>query len=84
MHGVLKSNYYYNYNYNKIFKSGWLSTALISALIGQFNWTVRAIMRALKWLFFFHCQQKNLGISCVLILKRALCVTNFVKVMMNW
>ena len=30
----------YNHNYNKILKSDWLSTALISALIGQFNRTV--------------------------------------------
>ena len=30
-----------NHNYNKILKSDWLSTALISALIGQFNRTVR-------------------------------------------
>ena len=49
----------HNHNYNKIVKSDWLSTALISALIGQFNrtvsnWTVRAITRVLKWLFF-HC-----------------------------
>ena len=29
-----------NHNYNKIVKSDWLSTALISALIGQFNRTV--------------------------------------------
>ena len=41
--------YYYYHNYNKILKSDWLSTALISALIGQFNRTVRAITRALKW-----------------------------------
>ena len=27
--------YYYNHNYNKIVKSDWLSTTLISALIGQ-------------------------------------------------
>ena len=33
--------YYHNHNYNKILKSDWLSTALISALIGQFNRTVR-------------------------------------------
>ena len=33
--------YYYNHNYNKILKSDRLSTALISALIGQFNRTVR-------------------------------------------
>ena len=55
----------YNHNYNKIVKSDWLSTALISALIldsliGQYasclsNWTVHAITRALKWLFFFYC-----------------------------
>ena len=35
--------YYYNHNYNKILKSDWLSTALISALIGQFNRTVRVM-----------------------------------------
>ena len=29
-----------NHNYNKIVQSDWLSTALISALIGQFNRTV--------------------------------------------
>ena len=29
-----------NHNYTKILKSDWLSTALISALIGQFNRTV--------------------------------------------
>ena len=32
-----------NHNYNKIVKSDWLSTALISALIGQFNKTVRVM-----------------------------------------
>ena len=35
--------YYYNHNYNKIVKSDWLLTALISALIGQFNRTVRVM-----------------------------------------
>ena len=35
--------YYYYHNYNKIFKSDWLSTALISALIGQFDRTVRVM-----------------------------------------
>ena len=35
--------YYYNHNYNKIVKFDWLSTALISALIGQFNRTVRVM-----------------------------------------
>ena len=32
-----------NHNYNKIVKSDWLSTALISALTGQFNRTVRVM-----------------------------------------
>ena len=32
-----------NHNYNKIVKSDWLSTALISALIGQLNRTVRVM-----------------------------------------
>ena len=32
-----------NHNYNKIVKSDWLSTALISALIGQFNRTLRVM-----------------------------------------
>ena len=34
---------FYNHNYNKIVKSDWLSTALISALIGQFDRTVRVM-----------------------------------------
>ena len=34
-----------NHNYNKIVKSDWLSTALISALIGQFNRTVRVMLK---------------------------------------
>ena len=40
-----KNSFYYtiNHNYNKIVKSDWLSTALISALIGQFNRTVRVM-----------------------------------------
>ena len=33
----------YNHNYNKIVKSDWLSTALISALIWQFKKTVRVM-----------------------------------------
>ena len=33
----------FNHNYNKIVKSDWLSTALISALIGQFNRTVHVM-----------------------------------------
>ena len=32
-----------NHNYNKIVKSDWLSTALISALIGEFNRTIRVM-----------------------------------------
>ena len=32
-----------NHNYNKIVKSDWLSTTLISALIGQLNRTVRVM-----------------------------------------
>ena len=32
-----------NHNHNKIVKSDWLSTALISALIGQFTRTVRVM-----------------------------------------
>ena len=36
-------DYFVNHNYNKILKSDWLSTALISALIGQFNRTVRVM-----------------------------------------
>ena len=35
--------YFVNHHYNKIVKSDWLSTALISALIGQFNRTVRVM-----------------------------------------
>ena len=47
-------SYYYYY---KILKSYWLSTVLISALIGQYasclsNWMVGDITRALNWLFF--------------------------------
>ena len=34
--------------------------------------------------FFSLLAKRNLGISCVSILKRALCFTNFVKVMVNW
>ena len=49
-----------------------------------YNWTVHAIMRVLKWLFFSLLAKTNLGISCVLILKRALYITNFVNVMINW
>ena len=37
------NNNHHHHNYNKIVKSDWLSTALISALIGQFNRTVRVM-----------------------------------------
>ena len=41
---LLQIGYYnHNHNYNKIVKSDWLSTALISALIGQLNRTVRVM-----------------------------------------
>ena len=44
----------------------------LDSLIGQYasclsNWTVRAITRALKWLFFFTASQTKFRISCVLI-----------------
>ena len=35
----------YNHNYNKILNFDWLSTALISALIGQFNRTVPVMLK---------------------------------------
>ena len=41
------NNNNHNHNYNKIVKSDWLSTALISALIGQFNRTVRVMPKYL-------------------------------------
>ena len=53
-----------NHNYNKILKSDWLSTALISALIGQFNGAVRVTSKQLEstrhraraeMAFLFHC-----------------------------
>ena len=50
---------FFNHNCNEIVKSDWLSTALISASIGQFNRTVRAITRALKWLFFSLLAKQN-------------------------
>ena len=34
---------YFVHDYNKILKSDWLSTALISALTGQFNRKVRVM-----------------------------------------
>ena len=59
-----------NHNYNKIFKSDWLSTALISALIGQFIRTVRvknAPSRAPLNGFFFTASKTKFRISRVLI-----------------
>ena len=46
------------------------------------NWTVRAITRA--ELAFFFTARKKIGISSVVIKKRALYTANFVKVMINW
>ena len=40
---LFQGDYLVNHNYNKILKSDWLSTALISALIGQFDRTVRVM-----------------------------------------
>ena len=40
---LLRFIFTFNHNYNKILKSDWLSTALISALIGQLNRTVRVM-----------------------------------------
>ena len=40
---VKESSFVINHNYNKIVKSDWLLTALISDLIGQFNRTVRVM-----------------------------------------
>ena len=37
------SRFTINHSYNKIVKSDWISTALISALIGQFNRAVRVM-----------------------------------------
>ena len=54
----------------KILKSDCLSTALILALVGQSNRTVRTIKRALNWFFFSLLAETNLGISCVLIAKK--------------
>ena len=48
----LNNNNNNNNNYNKILKSDWFSTALISALIGQFNWTVIASEKILEFLVF--------------------------------
>ena len=39
----------YNHNYNKIVKSDWLSTSLISALIGQFHRAPLLTLLQLVW-----------------------------------
>ena len=57
-------SYVLNQNYNKMLKSDWLSTALISALIGQYasclkNWTACAITRMLIKLFFHLLARKS-------------------------
>ena len=44
-----------NHNYNKIVKSDWLSTALISALIGQLIGQYALSRARLNGFFFFHC-----------------------------
>ena len=59
-----------NHNEKKILKSDWLSTALISSQVGQFNRTVLVTYasvigqnvpsRALKWLFFTAGKKKVL------------------------
>ena len=62
---LFEHDYRHNHNYNKIVKSDWLSTALISALIGEY-----APSRALLNDFFcFTASKKNFGISCPLIKK---------------
>ena len=46
-HNIFKksidNNNHHHHNHNNIVKSDWLSTALISALIGQFKRTVRVM-----------------------------------------
>ena len=44
----------FNHNYNKIVKSDWLSTALISALIGQFDRTV-----CLSLIHIWRCRRRG-------------------------
>ena len=58
------NNNNHNHNCNKILKSNLLSPALISALRGQFNRTVRISCMLLNC-FFFTAGKKNFGISCV-------------------
>ena len=71
-----------NHNSNKILKSDWLSTALISAYVSCLNnWTVRAIRRALKWNLscFDHNYSKILNsdwLSTALISAYVSCLNN--------
>ena len=72
-------HYYYNHNYNKILKSDWLSTALISALIWQYvpsGTHINSFFSLLAKIFF--------EFLVFWFKKRPLYVTNFVKVMINW
>ena len=64
------NNYYPNHNYNKILKSDWLSTALISALIGQY-----ALSGVLKQLFSL-LVSKNIYLGLVLWFKKESYITN--------
>ena len=59
-----------NHNYNKILKSDWLSTVLISVLKGRCNLldSTRHHARALEWVFIFTSSKKSLRISCLLLL----------------
>ena len=67
-----------NHNHNKILKSDWLSTVLISALIGLYTSCLsnreerHAIARALGWAFILLLANKKkiLVISFVLILEK--------------
>ena len=58
------SNIVYNHSCNKILKSDWLSTALISAFVGQFNRAVGAIMFALKQILITASKKKNWNFFC--------------------
>ena len=77
------SNIVYNHSCNKILKSDWLSTALVSALVGQFNRAVGAITFMLKWILI-SASQKKLKFLLFWFKKGAFYITNFVKVMINW
>ena len=84
---TLGADYQNNHIYNKILKSDWLSTVLISALIGQYvsclsNWIVRDITRVPAFLFF--TQQKNSWNFLCFDLKKEPFFTNSVKVTISW